>query len=75
MTFILVCTQMNLSRQGGMKILRLIVVTASAALFLGGNGLVVKAIAQQAGNSGRTFADWCREKDSLSTDTKHTVEV
>ena len=34
------------------------------------------AVAQkQRGDSGRTFADWCREKDSLSPEAKHTVEM
>ena len=32
-------------------------------------------VEKQRGDSGRTFADWCREKASLSPETKHTVEV
>jgi internalin A len=32
-------------------------------------------VQKQRGDSGRTFADWCREKASLSPETKHTVEV
>jgi Leucine-rich repeat (LRR) protein len=34
-----------------------------------------RLIVVQPGNSGRTFADWCREKASLSPEAKHTVEV
>jgi len=59
-----------------MKVLRLITVTSSAiALLLSGNGLSALAAPQQPRNSGRTFADWCREKASLSPEAKHTVEV
>ena len=29
----------------------------------------------QPRKSGRTFADWCRQKADLSSETKHTVEV
>ncbi len=32
-------------------------------------------VQKQRSDSGRTFADWCREKASLSPETKHTVEV
>ncbi len=32
-------------------------------------------VQKQRGDSGRTFTDWCREKASLSPETKHTVEV
>jgi internalin A len=32
-------------------------------------------VQKQRGDSERTFADWCREKASLSPETKHTVEV
>ena len=40
-----------------------------------GNGLSAKAAETQPGNSGKIFADWCREKASLSPEAKHTVEV
>ncbi len=77
MRFIVADKQMNLQKQGVMEVLRLITVTSSAmlALLLSGNGLSALAAPQQPGNSGRTFADWCREKASLSPETKHTVEV
>ena len=32
-------------------------------------------VQKQRGDSGRTFADWCHEKASLSPETRHTVEV
>ena len=32
-------------------------------------------VQKQRGDSGLTFADWCRQKASLSPETKHTVEV
>jgi hypothetical protein len=32
-------------------------------------------VQKQRGDSGRTFADWCREKASLSPEVKYTVEV
>lgn len=32
-------------------------------------------VQKQRDDSGRTFDDWCREKASLSPETKHTVEV
>ena len=77
MRFIVADKQMNLQKQGVMEVLRLITVTSSTmiALLLSGNGLSALAAPQQPGNSGRTFADWCREKASLSPETKHTVEV
>ena len=53
-----------------------IAVTCSAiALALSGSGLSADAAETRSGNSRRTFADWCREKDSLSPEAKHTVEV
>ena len=53
-----------------------IAVTCSAiALALCGSGLSADAAETRSGNSRRTFADWCREKDSLSPEAKHTVEV
>src|SRR4028119_456274 len=44
-------------------------------LALSGSGLSAYAAETRSGNSRRTFADWCREKDSLSPEAKHTVEV
>jgi internalin A len=53
-----------------------IAVTCSAiALALCGSGLSAYAAETRSGNSRRTFADWCRQKDSLSPEAKHTVEV
>jgi len=53
-----------------------IAVTCSViALALCGSGLSAYAAETRSGNSRRTFADWCREKDSLSPEAKHTVEV
>ena len=40
-----------------------------------GNELSLWVVQKQRGDSGRTFADWCREKASLSPETKHTIEV
>ena len=58
------------------KLRKLIVVTCSAiALALSGNGVGANAAETQPGNSGRTFADWCREKASLTPEAKHTVEL
>ena len=53
-----------------------IAVTCSAiVLALCGSGLCAKAAETRSSNSRRTFAHWCREKDSLSPEAKHTVEV
>src|ERR671932_743420 len=53
-----------------------IAVTCSViALALCGSGLSAYAAETRSGNSRRTFADWCREKDSLIPEAKHTVEV
>src|SRR4028119_898604 len=53
-----------------------IVVTCSAiALALSGSGPSADAAEMRSGNSRRTFADWCRQKDSLSPEAKLTVEV
>src|SRR4028118_1747991 len=53
-----------------------IAVTCSAiVLAFCGSGLSADAAETRSGNSRRTFADWCREKDSLSPEAKHTVEV
>ena len=69
MTFMVIQKHMNLSR--------LMVVVAFSAIGLSscGNGLSAKAAETQPGNSRKTFADWCREKASLSPEPKHTVEV
>jgi Leucine-rich repeat (LRR) protein len=40
-----------------------------------GNAPFSWVVQKQRSDSGRTFADWCREKASLSPETKHTVEV
>jgi Leucine-rich repeat (LRR) protein len=63
-------------KQGVVKVLRLLVVSGSAiALASCGNRLSALVAEMQQGNSGRTFVDWCRERASLSPETKHTVEV
>ena len=64
-------------RQKYVNLSRLMVVVAFSAIGLSscGNGLSAKAAETQPGNSGKTFADWCREKASLSPEAKHTVEV
>ena len=67
MRFIVGQKQMNLSR--------LIVVALSASVALSGNVLSVKAAEVRSANSGRTFADWCREKSALSPETQHTIDV
>ena len=55
---------------------RSIAVTCSAiALALCGSGLSAKAAEVRSSNSRQTFADWCRQKADLSSETKHTVEV
>src|SRR4028119_865754 len=51
------------------------VICSAIALALSGSGLSADAAETRSGNSRRTFADWCREKDSLSPEAKHTVEV
>ena len=53
-----------------------IAVTCSAiALALSGSGLSACGAETRSGNSRQTFAYWCRQKDSLSPEAKHTVEV
>ncbi|MGB7893166.1 MAG: leucine-rich repeat domain-containing protein [Microcoleus sp.] len=52
---------------------RSIALTCCVLLALSGNGLSAKAAEVRSGN--KTFAEWCREKDSLSPEAKHTVEV
>ena len=58
-----------------MNLPKSIALACCAILALSGNGLSAKAAETRSGNSRRTFADWCREKDSLSPEAKHTVEV
>ena len=40
-----------------------------------GNEPFPVVVQKQRGDSGRTFADWCREKASLSPEIKYTVEA
>ena len=58
-----------------MNLPKSIALTCCVLLALSGNGLSAKAAETRSGNMRRTFADWCREKDSLSPEAKHTVEV
>ena len=67
MTLIVAQKQMNLPKS--------IALTCCVLLALSGSGLSAKAAETRSGNSGRTFADWCRQKASLSPEAKHTVEV
>src|SRR6476620_12305722 len=69
MTLIVAQKHINLEKS-------MIAVTCSViALALCGSGLSADAAETRSPNSRRTFADWCREKDSLSPEAKHTVEV
>jgi internalin A len=62
-------------QQDVVKLPRAIALTCSAiGLALCANELPVLA-EKQPENSRRIFADWCRQKDDLSPETKHTVEV
>ena len=67
--------QKQYHKQGVVEVQRLITVTCSAIALAFGNGLSTSAADPQPGNTRRTFADWCREKASLSPEAKHTVEV
>ena len=59
-----------------MNLQKLIVVTCSAiVLALCGSGLSATTAEMRSSNGRQTFADWCREKDSLSSEAKHTVKV
>jgi internalin A len=49
--------------------------SALIAVALSGSGLSALAAETQPRNSGRTFADLCRQKATLSPEAKHTVEV
>src|SRR4029078_8617892 len=59
--------------QKHMNLPKLIVVAFSALLALSGN--VLSAYAAETRSPNKTFADWCRQKASLSPEAKHTVEV
>src|SRR6476469_3596407 len=61
--------------QKHMKLQKSIALACCAILALSGSGLSAKAAETRSGNSGRTFADWCRQKADLSPEAKHTVEV
>ena len=56
-----------------MKLPKSIALTCCVLLALSGNGASAKAAETRAGN--KTFAQWRREKDSLSHESKHTIEV
>jgi internalin A len=58
-----------------MKLPKSIALTCCVLLALSGNGVSAKAAEVRSGNMRRTFADWCRQKASLSPEAKHTVEV
>ncbi|NJR22447.1 MAG: leucine-rich repeat domain-containing protein [Richelia sp. CSU_2_1] len=62
-------------KQSVVEIARLAVICSAIVLALCGSGLSADAAEMRSSNSRRTFADWCREKDSLSPEAKHTVEV
>jgi internalin A len=53
----------------------IVVIWSAIVLALFGNELSAQAADPQPGNNRRTFADWCRQKDDLSPETKHTVDV
>ena len=68
--------QKQYRKQGVLKVQRLIAVTCSAiALTSCGNGFSVLVAERLGVNSRRTFADWCRDRDSLRPEAKHTVDV
>ena len=67
MTFMVIQKYVNLSR--------LMVVVAFSVIGLGSCGNGVSVLAAETQSANKTFADWCREKASLSPETKHTVEV
>jgi internalin A len=46
---------------------------AFSAIALSGNAMSVKAAEVRSAN--KTFADWCRQRASLSPQAKHTVDV
>ena len=67
MTLIVAHKHMNLPKS--------IALACCAILALSGNELSAKAAETRSGNMRRTFADWCRQKASLSPEAKRTVEV
>ena len=63
-------------KQDSVVIVWLILITFSTIIIASCANEPLPAVAQkQRDDSGRTFADWCREKDSLSPEAKHTVEM
>jgi len=63
-------------KQGVVEIIRSIAVTCSTIVLAScGNGFSATVTETQPRNSRRSFADWCREKDFLTPEAKHTVEV
>ena len=56
-----------------MKLQKSIALACCAIVALSGSGLSAKAAEMRSEN--KTFAEWCREKDSLSREAKHTVEM
>ena len=66
MRFIVGRKQINLSR---------LMVFVLSAIALSGSALSVNGAEVRSANSGRTFADWCREKADLSPETQHTIDV
>jgi len=59
--------------QKHMKLQKSIALTCCAIIALSGSGLSAKAAETRSGN--KTFAEWCREKDSLSPKAKHTIDM
>src|SRR6476469_3746104 len=59
--------------QKHMNLGKLIVVTCCAIVALSGNIQSVKAAEVRSPN--KTFADWCRQRASLSPQAKHTVDL
>jgi len=45
------------------------------ALFLFVSSIPVQAVSLQETTTPRTFADWCLNKNNLSVETKHTIDV
>ena len=67
MTFMVIQKYVNLSR--------LMVVVAFSAIGLSSCGNISSSSVAQTQPANKTFGDWCREKASLSPETKNTVEV
>ena len=59
--------------QKHMNLPKSIALTCCGLLAFSGNGVSAKASEMRVEN--RTFADWCRDKDSLSPETNHTIEL